>query len=68
MDVEPITITLESETSSTFPLALRKILAIPPPALFDGEDGRLPSVMFAASCCYEHSRKHGPVRKMHFAV
>ncbi|XP_063078133.1 TEF transcription factor, PAR bZIP family member a isoform X1 [Engraulis encrasicolus] len=38
MDVEPITITLESETSSTFPLALRKILAIPPPALFDGED------------------------------
>jgi len=38
MDVEPITITLESETSSTFPLALRKILEIPPPVLFDGED------------------------------
>ncbi|XP_076154432.1 TEF transcription factor, PAR bZIP family member a isoform X1 [Alosa pseudoharengus] len=39
MSVEPITITLETDsTSSSFPLALKKILEIPPPNLLEGDD------------------------------
>lgn len=44
MSVEPITITLETDaTSSSFPLALKKILEIPPPNLLEGDDGKLSS-------------------------
>ncbi|KAL2078070.1 hypothetical protein ACEWY4_025755 [Coilia grayii] len=38
MAVEPITVTLETDTSTQFPLALKKILEIPPPILLDGDD------------------------------
>lgn len=45
MSVEPITITLETDsTSSTFPLALKKVLEIPPPNLLEGDDGKLGSI------------------------
>lgn len=42
MDVEPISVTVDSGTDTpiAFPVVLKKIMEIPPPNLLEGDDGK----------------------------